>query len=134
MLIKAILRSKHMTLANEKVKKVKKLAFINLPGRRWASQVIQGFQSCEGGKGSGAYDENTGEVVFFYQDPATKLGLAVGYEICEGKAAGLRYAFMTSDGSIMPDAGYCGIISGKEQTLERCRELLIRGMASFTPQ
>jgi|SRR3989344_1431135 len=123
-----------MTLASEKVMEVKKRAFVNLPGRRWADQVTQGFWSCTGGKGSAAYDEDTGEVVFFYHDPSTKVALAVGYEQCDGAAAGLRYAFMTSDGIIMPDVRYCGIINGKEQTLEACRKTLIRGMSSFTPQ
>lgn len=124
-----------MTLASVKVTEIKEHGtFINLPGRRWVDQVVEGFQYCKRGDGSAAYDEQTGEMIFFYQDLATKVVLAIGYEKRNGNAAGLRYAFMTSNGSIMSDADYCGIINGKEQTLEECRKMLIRGLVSFTPQ
>ena len=97
--------------------------------------VEEGFRVCKG-IGSAAYNEQTRELIWFSQDTQTKYVLATSYTKNKSgyKVTALRYAFLTSDGHVLPEPEFCGQINGPESVLDKCLETLRNGFMPFVPQ
>ena len=69
----------------------------------------------------------------FHRNPQNGMILATVYECdYEGRQICVRYAFLSTNGSLMPDHYMCGKITArKEQALNECYKLLKEGFGPF---
>lgn len=117
----------------ERVRELRRVRGVNvnlLLGKSYLDSVEQGFK--EYGETGMIPHSNNGNNLYFYQHPERKVVSALEYLDCiDEHVASFRYAFLTSDGIVLPDPECLGEISGREHAVYQCLQMVLEGFSQW---